>query len=464
MNLQNRSTFRPLVKLSLAAAITSAMALPQLAHAGSFQLPTSNAAGWGRAQAGGSLWMDDPTAAYNNPAAMAFFDAPMLQVTGTAIRPQAKFDGQFLDQQGRPVSGGNPDGFGKFKQFPNIGFVAPVSDRFALGGSLSVPYGLKSEYNPEWQGRYFGTKTSVQSVAASISASFKVNDEFAMGLGILGQYTKAQLNTVLDPYGSANALFGAPVLTPQSGDVQLNVNVKRKTSFGWFGGFVWKLTPNDTFGVSYHSRVRNTLSGDYSLYGSASSLGLLEAAPGVAAALGRPGAVPALNPDGASAYARLDNPAFASIDWVHVFTDRFSMGATAMWTGWSSFQSLELYSQGQLLVGLPEKYKDSWMYSIGGEYKVNSAWTLRAGVGYDQTPTNIISRDPRIPDGSRRIVGLGVGYKATDRLAFDLGYQHQFVSDTPVSQTNQLALGAGSMNGKFKDKGDVVSLSGTYRF
>jgi long-chain fatty acid transport protein len=451
----------PVAALSLATAI--AAALPLSAQAGSFQLPTVNAAGWARAQAGGSLFPNDPTAAYNNPAAMAFFNTTVMQVSVAAIRPSAQFRGEFRDQQGNPVSGGNPNGFAKFKAFPNLALVAPVSDRISLGASVSVPYGLASEYSPDWQGRYFGSKTMVQSIAVSFSASFKVNDEFSMGLGILGQHTKAQLNTMLDPYGSADELLGAPLFPPQGADVQLNVNAKRKFSFGYFGGFVFKPTQSDTFGLSYHSRVRNKLSGTYRLYGSPAGLALLQQAPIVAAQLGVAG-VPALNPAGGDASARLDMPAFASFDWTHAFNDRFTLGATAMWTGWSSFQNLALYSSGQLLVALPQKYKDSWVYSLGGDYKLNEAWTLRAGLGYDQSPSNIISRDPRIPDGSRRLVGLGVGYQASEHFGFDLGYQHQFVSDTPVRQTNPLALGAGSMNGKFKDHGDVVSLSGTYRF
>ncbi|MEO7114721.1 MAG: outer membrane protein transport protein, partial [Caldimonas sp.] len=94
----------------------------------------------------------------------------------------------------------------------------------------------------------------------------------------------------------------------------------------------------------------------------------------------------------------------------------------------------------------------------------NDQWTLRAGVGYDETPTNIISRDPRIPDGTRRLLGMGVGYQASDRMTVDLGYQHQFVKDARVKMTNQLALGAGTMDGKFSDHGDVFSLTGTYKF
>jgi long-chain fatty acid transport protein len=459
LTLQRTTRFG--TRATLALAVVSALAMPLLAQAGSFQLPTSNAAGWARAGAGGSLFPDDPTSAYNNPAAMAFIDAPMLQVTGTGIRPSSEFHGEFRDQQGNPTTGSNPNGFGKFIPFPDTAWVLPINDRLVIGGSVTVPYGLVSKYNPTWEGRYFGTKTSLQSIAVSMSAGFKVNDEFSIGAGIEGQHTKAQLNSVLDPYGSAAELFGAPILgAPQSGDVQLNVNVKKNFAFGYFGGFEWKPTSQDSIGVSYHSRVKQTLSGNYRLFGPTASLQLLTLAPAVFPNAG----LPTLNPAGDNASAVLDTPASATFDWVHKVNDKLTLAASAAWTDWSNFQDLTLTSNGNTLVSLPERYKDTMTVSIGGDYKLNDKWTLRGGLGYDQTPTNIISRDPRIPDGARRLVGLGIGYQATSRIGIDLGYQHQFVSDVPVNQTNPVAFGSGTMVGKFKDHGDVVSLTGTYAF
>lgn len=460
----NRQTKQQIIRFgsaSLALAVVSALALPLCAQAGSFQLPTTNAAGWGRAGAGGSLFPDDVTAAYNNPAAMAFFDAPLVQVTGTGIRPSSEFHGEFRDEQGNPTTGNNPNGFGRFIPFPDIAWALPVNDRLVIGGSVTVPYGLVSKYNPSWQGRYFGSYTSLKSISASLSAGFKVNDEFSMGAGVEVQRTKAQLNTQLDPYGSAAALFGAPVLgAPQSGDVQLNVDVKKQYAYGYFGGFEWKPTQQDSFDINYHSRVKQTLSGNYRLYGPAASLQLLTLAPVVFPNAG----LPTLNPDGAHASAQLNTPAFAAVDWLHKFNDQFSLAASVNWTDWSSFESLTLMSEGQTLVSLPQQYKDTFSYSIGGDYKLNDQWTLRAGLGYDETPTKIISRDPRVPDGTRRILGVGVGYQATQRVSFDLGYQHQFVGKTPVNQTNPVALGAGTMAGYFNDSGNVVSLTGTYAF
>ncbi len=445
---------------SLALAVAGALALPLCAQAGSFQLPTDNAAGWARANAGGSLFANDPTAAYNNPAAMAFFNAPVLQITGTGIRPSAKFEGEFKDQQGNPTTGGNPDGFGKFIPFPNIAFAAPINDHLTLGGTLTVPFGLVSEYNPTWQGRYFGTKTSLQSIAVSLSAGFKVNDQFAIGVGVVGQRTKAQLNTMLDPFGAAAALIGVPAFgAPQSGDVQLNVDVK-KNAVGYFFGFEFKPTTADSIGLSYHSRIGQTLSGNYALYGSPAGKALIVQAPLAFPTAG----LPMLNPAGGQASATLDTPAFASLDWLHAVNEQFSLAGSIKWTHWSNFQNLTLTSNGQTLVSLPERYKNSWVYSIGGDYKLNPQWTLRAGIGYDQTPTNIISRDPRIPDGARRLLGFGFGYQASDHLALDFGYQHQFVSDARVHMTNQVSFGAGTMDGKFKVHGDVLSATGTYKF
>jgi long-chain fatty acid transport protein len=441
----------------LALAVVSAFAIPVVAQAGAFQLPTDNAAGWARANAGGSLFPDDPTAAYNNPAAMAFFSAPVLQATATMIRPSAQFNGQVQDIDGNPTTGNNPNGFDRFIPFPNLAWVAPVNDWFALGGALTVPFGLQSEYNPTWEGRYFGTRTDLQSVNASLSAAFKLNDRFSAGVGILGQYTKAQLNTTLDPNGAAQALFGLP-LPPQQDDEQLNVDVKRRFSFGYFLGFEFKPTDQDSLGFSYHSRVKNTLSGNYALYGGAEGKALLALAPMLDPSL------PTINPNGAPASARFDTPAFASADWLHTFTDRFTAAASIKWTQWSTFQDLVLMSDGQELFSLPEHYQDSYTFSVGGDYKLTDQWTLHGGIGYDETPTVILSRDPRVPDGDRKLLGFGVGYKATDHLSFDLGYQHQFVSNTPVHLVNQPLLGGATMNGYFADAGDVVSITGTYHF
>jgi long-chain fatty acid transport protein len=432
------------------------LTLPMTVHAGAFQLPTDNAAGWSRANAGGSLFANDPTAFYNNPAAMAFFDGPEIQATATLIRPQASFIGHADYSNGAPVSGSAPDGFGRPKAFPNLAYVNPINDHLAVGFGLTVPFGLASNYNTGWQGRYFGTRTSLQSIAGSMSIAYKVNDKFSVGLGVTGQRTKAQLNTMLDPSGSAYAM-GIP-LQPGEDELQLNVKVRKQLAMGYFGGIVFKPTDRDVFGASYHSGINQRLSGTYAIYGGATGKALLAAASLIDPAL------PTINPVGAPATVAVNLPAFASVDWLHTFTDRFSLAGSVQWTNWSCFQNLELISNGQKLIAITESYKDSYIYSIGGDYMLTAHMVLRAGIGYDETPTTITGRDPRVPDGSRKLLGFGFGYKFSKNVTIDFGYQHQFVNKTMIRQKNALALGAGTLTGYYEDEGDVINLSGTYHF
>lgn len=95
-----------------------------------------------------------------------------------------------------------------------------------------------------------------------------------------------------------------------------------------------------------------------------------------------------------------------------------------LWTQWSSFKDLTLKSQGNTIVSIPYKYKDTMMYSLGGDYRFTDQLTLRAGVAFDETPTRDSTRDPRIPDNDRWFTSLGFGYdiKAIPGLTIDGAY------------------------------------------
>ena len=48
---------------------------------------------------------------------------------------------------------------------PNLYFVAPVAQRFALGFGVFVPYGLTTEWDKEtFEGRFLGYKTSLKAI------------------------------------------------------------------------------------------------------------------------------------------------------------------------------------------------------------------------------------------------------------------------------------------------------------
>lgn len=96
----------------LCALIVGGLFGTSQAQAGGFMVPTTNTAGWGRAMAGGSLFPNDPSAAFNNPAAMAFIDKRIAQLTVNYADIDIKYNGDAYDYQGNPMTGGYQDGPG----------------------------------------------------------------------------------------------------------------------------------------------------------------------------------------------------------------------------------------------------------------------------------------------------------------------------------------------------------------
>jgi long-chain fatty acid transport protein len=487
---------------ALTGALLAGLTTTQTTQAAAFQLPVTNAAGFGRAFGGGSLWQNDPSAAYNNPAAMAWFTSPVAQGSWIGIDVSTQFHGTNTGSNAQPPGmppclgapcpvASNPNGGDGLISDGSAFYVHPLSERVAIGFGMEAPYGLRTKYSPDWLGRDFGIMTSLKSMGVSFAASFRITDSFAMGAGVVGQRTRAQLNNGLNLGATATLETSGGILNVPGTIGQINIRA-HDWSLGYFLGAAWKPTEQDALGISYHSRVGNRLKGRYDMYfpndgktvityplGPDAPLpqtidgrGIVLLIPQTNAQFGPGGPfhdltpnyvnLPELNPDGGPASAVLDLPGFITIDYLHQFSDRFSLGTSAQWTQWSKFRSLTLVSDGMQMLSLPMNYRNSWTLSIGGDYRLSEQWTVRGGLAWDQTPTTTATRDPRVPDNNRRILSVGMGYRPSRHLSFDVAYSHQFLTDPAIHNTAPIALGGDRLDGSFDNRGDVVALTATY--
>ena len=71
---------------------------------------------------------------------------------------------------------------------------------------------------------------------------------------------------------------------------------------------------------------------------------------------------------------------------------------------------------------IPYNYNDSWFFSTGAEYKYSDDLTLRAGIGYELSPTDDANRSFRLPDSDRIWLSGGFSYSPTKNQTVDLGY------------------------------------------
>ena len=80
-------------------------------------------------------------------------------------------------------------------------------------------------------------------------------------------------------------------------------------------------------------------------------------------------------------------------------------------------------AQGQLKQTVIENdWQDTWLFSIGADYKINSDFTVRGGIAYETSPIDDQStRMAVIPDTDRVWLSLGASWYATKDLQFDVG-------------------------------------------
>ena len=165
------------------------------------------------------------------------------------------------------------------------------------------------------------------------------------------------------------------------------------SAWGWNVGILWQASEQTRFGVAYRSTIKYTAHGTVSFNNpTAANLGPLP---------------PALAPAGAAIVnglnAQLANgdisvaiklPETANVSIFHQFNNKWDLMADLQYTGWSSFQQLQIVRDtGVVLSTMPENWRNTWRVSVGANYRYDDKWTFRGGLAYDQSPVNNTDRN-----------------------------------------------------------------------
>src|SRR5690606_2442251 len=154
----------PLLQAStLALGIAGVLALAP-AHASGFQLKENSVKALGAAFAGSGVNEGDASVVVHNPASMTRFQGTTVQADLSVIDLSYTFEGSGTDAFGRPLTGGNGGDAGDVTPIPAFSVIHKLDNGLALGAMVSAPFGLKTEYEPDWQGRYFADTSDVKIV------------------------------------------------------------------------------------------------------------------------------------------------------------------------------------------------------------------------------------------------------------------------------------------------------------
>ena len=442
---------------AIALAVMGTLFVGQAAASG-FQLREQSVKNLGKSSAGSMVGKDAAVVSLN-PAAMVNLDKNTIQADLTVIDLSAKFTGggAILGNPLKPLSGGNGGDPGDPTLVPNMAAVFPMHgalEGLTLGASLGAPFGLATEYDNGWVGRYRALKSDVKTMDLTLSAALKLGDGVSIGAGFIWERAQATLTKAID-FGTAICAASNPAncfnpsypFQPQSLDGAFEVK-GADNSIGFVVGA--QIAPNDklAIGVSYRSEIKHELKGDLDFSGVPALLG---ADPRFV--------------DGPGG-ARLVTPSVATVSVKYALADNFRVLADFQKTGWSSLQDVTIRRSNGAVVGSePFEWSDTNFLSLGAEYDLSPAFTLRAGVGKDKTPTNDKHRTPRLPDNDRTLYSIGASWNVSENLSLDAAYQYIGIKSPTVNLPVDAAAGnTSTLVGKYTGHADLVGVSMQYRF
>jgi len=370
------------------------------AQAGGFALREQSAVGLGNAFAGAAAGGSGLGSMFWNPATMTNFAGIQSSLALFAILPNSKITPTSGTSSTLQLSNGLTD-TGDMAQdavIPASYGSYQVNENVWLGLSINTPFGLVTQNPNNWAGQVFGRTSKVMSLNATPTLAYRFNDQFSLAAGVQIMHFKVRLTQ------ATGGTTGASSATLEGDDI----------AFGYTLGATYKPMPGTEIGIGYRSQVKPKLEGTLTT----------TAATDIRSDLTLPDQV--------------------TVGLRQTITDEFTLLAGFEWTHWSKFTRFPvLTTSGATATTLVFDYKDGWYASLGGEYKLNRDWTLRAGLGFEHSPINNENRSVRLPDSNRTWTSIGATYALNDQMSFDVSYAHLFAkSGTITSTSSGLTLNA----------------------
>lgn len=405
-------------------------------HAAGFALFEQGASGLGNAYAGASAVAEDASTIFFNPAGMTYLDGTQIVGALHLIKTNGQFDNKNSVPVAAYASGGEGGDLGSLAAIPNFFYKQDINEQFKLGLGISTPFGLKTEYDKNWLGRFQAVKSELKTININPSLAWKLNDQWSLGFGISAMWAQAELTSAVNLSGLA---------LPES-------SVKNKGDdwgFGYNLGAIYQITPDTRLGLSFRSKVEQHLKG--------------EASSPFTLANGNPART--LNTD---ITADLTLPETLSFSSFSRLDDRWDLLADITWTRWSQFKALSIMRDNgsNSAVGTTqEHWNNTLRYSLGLNYRYSEAVKLRTGIAYDEEAIDNNHRTARIPGNDRIWLSFGASWQYSPQTRFDAGYAHLFIKEATIYDDQQTpAPSKGLIAGKYDGSADILSVQFTHQF
>ncbi|BBF03204.1 porin [Haemophilus influenzae] len=432
------------------------------ANAAAFQLAEVSTSGLGRAYAGEAAIADNASVVATNPALMSLFKTAQFSTGGVYVDSRINMNGDVASSITSASMKTTKYGSASERNVvpgafvPNLYFVAPVNDKFALGAGMNVNFGLKSEYDDDYDAGVFGGKTDLSAINLNLSGAYRVTEGLSLGLGVNAVYAKAQVErnagiiveSVKDSQAQTALKTVVPgtlipdLLTSKDKSV-VSLQDRAAWGFGWNAGVMYQFNEANRIGLAYHSKVDIDFTDR-----TATSLGQKSIEAGKTDNL------------------TLTLPDYLELSGFHQLTDKFAVHYSYKYTHWSRLTRLYAsYEDGKKVFDKELQYSNNSRVALGASYNLDEKLTLRAGIAYDQAASRH-HRSAAIPDTDRTWYSLGATYKFTPNLSVDLGYAYLKGKKVHFKEVQKVADGLITTNANYTSQAhaNLYGLNLNYSF
>jgi len=446
-----------------------------------FALQENSASGLGNAYAGGAAVADDASTLWSNAAGMARLGSGQAAAAVNLIQPSMKFgNAASLPAAQQPLGDDGGDA-GSLNVVPNLYLTLPIDARWTVGLGVNAPFGLVTEYDGSWLGRFQALKSDIKTINVNPAVSWKATDSIAIGAG--ANYQKLD-GTFTSNVNYSGALLEVAQLQGIAAGSPTYIAIARATpglasganvngsdyAWGWNLGVLVDIDKSNRIGAQYRSALHYTLTGGVEF--SNPSLPAI-ADPVLAAVVGK--LAEGVNTQllyNSGVTSKIKLPEIVNVSYFGTLSPQWDVMADLQYTGWSSIQSLTFTrSDGSPLQSTIENFKDAWRFAVGANYRYSDQWLFRGGLAYDQTPVQDAYRTSRLPDGDRTWLALGAQYRLNPKLWLDFGAAYLWVRSGSIDDMGSTNLGIppsvaqnGLINGNYRSSVVVVSGQITYAF
>lgn len=413
----------------------------------------------------------DASTIFYNPAGLSKLSGTNFSINTNLVAPSVKYhNAQANYFIGAPsaVSGSNSGKITKdLVVVPHLYASHQINEQLTLGLGIYVPFASATEYQRDSVLRYNVNQMGLTSIAINPTLSYKVDNHHSVAVGLIGQYSSAELRQ----YANFGAFLGANGIADGFAEVE-----GTDWGLGFNLGYLWDVNDRLRLGASYRSKIDHTIKG---------TANWTAPNPVVGAAVASAGYLPQ-----EAAGVTITTPESLSLHGMLKVDDRWSAFGDVTWTRHSRFNRLDIrYGTPKRVLNasnplvpavsatttMQPNWRNTFKLGLGAAYQYSDPLQLRFGVAYDQSPI----KDPNyrlstLPDNDRIWFSVGAKYDINDNSSLNVGYSYTHIKDAKANvngwcgslnrRANSCVSSRTDGSADFKSHAHILGIQYNYRF